>query len=111
MKLQLDGQSLRIGVDEHELSSLLSGHMLESALGHGGVTVFRCLLGIDDAPSLKTQAGRLEFQLARTAVSRALARWSRGQALCHRFADTDGDGIDVEVWLDTRNGVLRRASG
>ncbi|MDE2154399.1 MAG: hypothetical protein KGJ32_00675 [Xanthomonadaceae bacterium] len=111
MKLQIDGQRLRVRIDEDELASLLAGGMLEVRTQFASVFAIRCALRLttgDDA-ALEGSADAWRLDLPDTAVRAHAARLPTREGL--RFAlpgKGDSDTLELLFDVDVRDSVRRR---
>jgi len=111
MKLQIEGQKLRVRIDEDELATLLAGGMLESRTQFATAFALRCALrlapGTDVALTGTADAWRVDLPDA--AVRGHAARLPTREGL--RFAlpgKGDGDMLELLFDVDVRDSVRRR---
>jgi hypothetical protein len=113
MKWQIDGQKLRLRIDEDELAILLAGGMLETRTQFATAFALRGALrltpGADAALSGAADAWRIDLPDA--AVRGHAARLPTREGL--RFAlpgKDDGDTLELLFDVDVRDSVRRRRS-
>lgn len=118
MKLQIQGQSLRLRLDEAELSRLLGGEAIVNAtdLGQGGM--FRQCLALhpQPAPSLQVAHGEWHLQLPESIVRDYVERLPCREALSFELDGGDGAALSLHFEVDVRDslqvrGARRRREG
>lgn len=111
MKLQIEGQQLRVRIDESELSQLLAGAALEAATQFARAFAMHCTLRLttqDDA-GFSGLADAWQINLPDVAVREHAARLPTREGL--RFVLTGERAQDALVLLfdvDVRDSVRRR---
>ncbi|MHB8912300.1 MAG: DUF7009 family protein [Lysobacter sp.] len=119
MKLQLQGQRVRLRLDEAELARLLAGETIANATELGQGATFRQSLGLhpDPAPNVQAAPGDWRLWLPESAVRDYVARLPCREALGFEL---DGDGsaalslrfeVDVRDSLRIRGPRGRRVDG
>lgn len=113
MKLQIEGQHLRVRIDEDELAHLLSGDAIHARTGFAQAFAigFELSLVAAETASLAGQADVWKISLPRTAVVEHAGRLPTRDGL--RFVLTGGsveDDLTLLFDVDVRDSVKRRRS-
>ncbi len=111
MKIQLQGQSLRIRLDEEELANLLDGTTLESStsFGNAGVWALAMRLHEGDTAKLSAASAPLLISLPHSAVAELAARLPcrDGVAWDVPCGDTH---LHLQFDVDVRDSMRRRGA-
>ncbi len=109
MKIQLDGQSLRLRIGEDELAHLLGGGNVGTETALSPQTLLRWRLQLYDiaAPSLVADAGVLCVRLPRVAFEAFASARPRRDGLDFDWADTGTGPLRVTVEIDVRDSHRR----
>ena len=115
MKVQLQGQSLRLRIGEDELARLLAGEHVGNATAAGPGAVLRQRLGLvdGDAPVFHADAEGWEFRLPEAAVRAYVSRLPCRDALEFTLPAGEGGGdgdvpLALSFEVDVRDSVRRR---
>lgn len=113
MKLQIQGQAIRIRIDEDELARLFAGQALEDATAWpDGARLTRALVLSEGAPaSFECAPGRWSAALPRQAVEAYASGLSRREGLSFSWPMSDRAGIaDLTLTLevDVRDSTRKR---
>ncbi|QDW65960.1 hypothetical protein [Luteimonas granuli] len=115
MKVQLQGQSLRLRIGEDELARLLAGERVENATAAGAGAVLRQRLRMvaGEAPAFSAGDEGWDFGLPEAAVRGYVSRLPCRDALEFTLpaGDSDGDGdapLALSFEVDVRDSVRRR---
>lgn len=110
MKLQLQGQGMRLRVDEAELARLLAGEAVVNRIELGATVEFSqsLILGAGVTPSLAVIDGSWNVELPRNAVEAYAAQLPCRHALAFELelGGTEKVGVDFEV--DVRDSLKTR---
>lgn len=109
MKIQLDGQSLRLRIGEDELALLLGGANVDTRTALSPQTLLRWRLQLHDmaVPSLLADAGVLCVRLPRVAFEAFASARPRRDGLDFDWADTGTEPLRVTVEIDVRDSHRR----
>ena len=109
MKVQLQGQSLRLRIGEDELARLLAGERVGNATGAGAGAVLRQELAMvpGDAPTFAADGDGWRFGLPEVAVRDYVARLPCRDALEFILAG-GGEPLALSFEVDVRDSVRRR---
>ena len=109
MKVQLQGQSLRLRIGEDELASLLAGERVDNVTGAGAGAVLRQGLAMvqGDAPTFAADGDGWRFGLPEAAVRDYVARLPCRDALEFTLAEGDAP-LALSFEVDVRDSVRRR---
>lgn len=117
MKLQLQGQRVRLRLDEAELARLLAGDMIVNATDLGAGIEFRQLLGLyaGTAPLLQATAGQWRWHLPEAAVREYVGRLPCREALgfelaCHDESGEAGAVVSLRFEVDVRDSLQLRGA-
>jgi len=110
MKVQLQGQSLRLRIDEAELARLQAGESIENLTRlPGGATLRQQLHLVDaDMPTLQLLEDGFEFGLGAAALADYVARLPCRDGLVFSHSITDTDAIEIHFEVDVRDSVKNR---
>jgi hypothetical protein len=111
MKVQLQGQSLRLRIGEDELARLLAGERVENATAAGAGAVLRQRLRMvaGEAPAFSAGDEGWDFGLPEAAVRGYVSRLPCRDALEFTLPADDGDGPRARSFeVDVRDSVRRR---
>lgn len=116
MKIQLDGQSLRLRIGEDELAHLLGGGNVDTETTLSPQTLLRWRLQLYDiaTPSLLVDADVLCVRLSRDAFKAFASARPRRDGLHFDWTDTGAEPLQVTVEIDVRDSHRRgvqRGSG
>lgn len=111
MKVQLQGQSLRLRIGEDELASLLAGERVDNVTGAGAGAVLRQGLALvqGDAPTFAADGDGWRFGLPEAAVRDYVARLPCRDALEFTFEGGDAP-LALSFEVDVRDSVRRRGA-
>lgn len=111
MKVQLQGQSLRLRIGEDELASLLAGERVDNVTGAGVGAVLRQGLAMvqGDAPTFAADGDGWRFGLPEAAVRDYVARLPCRDALEFTFEGGDAP-LALSFEVDVRDSVRRRGA-
>jgi hypothetical protein len=111
MKLQVQGQHLRLRIGESELSALRDGATLENATCLGAIA-WRLSLRLTDAEhaSLRSGAGECAIEIPGRLVAAYAARLPCREGLALTLPAEGGPAIDVVLEVDVRDSVRNRGA-
>ena len=111
MKVQLQGQSLRLRIGEDELARLLAGERVDNVTGAGAGAVLRQGLAMvqGDAPTFAADGDGWRFGLPEAAVRDYVARLPCRDALEFTFEGGDAP-LALSFEVDVRDSVRRRGA-
>ena len=109
MKVQLEGQTMRLRIVEDELARLLDGDAVDAAtsLSPQVVLHWRLLLCNIEAPSLIADADVLCVRLSRDAFKAFASARPRRDGLHFDWTDTGAEPLQVTVEIDVRDSHRR----
>jgi len=109
MKLQLDGQHLRLRIDESELAALRAGATLENVTTLG-VHPWRQTLRQTGAiaPVLEADTGSCAIGIPKSLIDAYAARLPCREGLSLSLQPTVGAPLDVVLEVDVRDSVRTR---
>ncbi|MBX3711845.1 MAG: hypothetical protein KF800_07790 [Lysobacter sp.] len=109
MKIQLDGQSLRLRIGEDELARLLGGDAVDAATTLSPQIALRWRLLLCDiaAPELRAAPEALCVRLPREAFEAFASARPRRDGLHFDWTDTGADPLQVTVEIDVRDSHRR----
>lgn len=109
MKIQLDGQSLRLRIGEDELARLLGGEAVDTAtaLSPQVVLRWRLLLCDIEVPGLLSGPDVLRVRLPREDFAAFANARPRRDGLHFHWTDTGADPLQVSVEIDVRDSHRR----
>ncbi|MHA6203636.1 hypothetical protein ACXU4B_04325 [Dyella soli] len=111
MKLQIEGQNLRVRIGEEELSRLLAGHAVEARTSFAQAFVLGCTLqlGPGDAAEVSGTPGAWHIRIPQAAVVAHAARLPTREGLRFELAGgADGDALVLLFDVDVRDSVRQR---
>lgn len=118
MKLQLQGQRMRLRLDEAELARLLAGETIVNATELGMGTRFRQALRLHAAtqPTLKATPGEWRVGVPDALVREYVQRLPCREALEFALSCDDGAVVSLHLEVDVRDslqvrGARRRPGG
>lgn len=116
MKIQLDGQTLRMRIGEDELARLLGGETVDAAttLSPQVVLRWRLLLCDSETPNLIVAPDVLRVRLPGEAFAAFASARPRRDGLHFDWTDTGAEPLQVTVEIDVRDSHRRgvqRGSG
>ena len=111
MKVQLQGQSLRLRIGEDELARLLAGERVDNVTAAGAGAVLRQGLAVvqGDAPTFAVDGDGWRFGLPEAAVRDYVARLPCRDALEFTFEGGDAP-LALSFEVDVRDSVRRRGA-
>jgi hypothetical protein len=106
MKLQIEGQSLRVRIGEQELAMLLAGQPLEMRTEFAGAFAMSCALLLESTPaaSLSGSAQAWRISLPRDAVEAHAERLPTREGLHFQLGGT----LELLFDVDVRDSVRQR---
>ncbi len=111
MKLQIDGQKLRVRVDEEEFGQLLGGAAVEARTHFADAFVIDVALRTTAAqePGFEGQANEWRIRLPATDLHAHAARLPTRDGLRYRLAGKDAsEPLELLFDVDVRDSVKRR---
>jgi hypothetical protein len=111
MKIQLDGQRLRLRIDEDELARLIGGEAVDAATALSPQVAMRWHLLLCDigAPGLLADPGVLRVRLPREDFTAFANARPRRDGLRFDWNDTGMEPLRVTVDIDVRDSHRRGA--
>lgn len=112
MKLQIEGQNLRVRIGEEELARLLAGEVIPSRTIFAKAFVMACELRLTPAGEARL-AGRAEaweIEVPDVAVREHAARLPTRDGLRFELPTPDGDALVLLFDVDVRDSVRQRRS-
>lgn len=113
MKLQIEGQSLRVRIGEGELAQLLAGQAVEARTRFGHAFAIDCALrlGAMEAAILSGRADAWSIALPETAVRGHASRLPTREGLTFLLPTAqDGETLELLFDVDVRDSVRQRRS-
>jgi hypothetical protein len=112
MKLQIEGQKLRVRIDEDELARLLAGEVVETGTQFADAFAIRFeVRAIQGAASFSGQADTWLISLPMAAVREHAQRLPTREGLRYSLARKDSaESLDMLFDVDVRDSVIRRRS-
>lgn len=113
MKLQIEGQSLRVRIGEDELSRLMAGEAIVSSTRFAGAFVMTCTLrlGIGDEARFSGPPDAWLIEVPGAKVRDHAQRLPTREGLKFLLADRDeGDALELLFDVDVRDSVRQRRS-
>ena len=109
MKVQLQGQHLRLRIDESELAALRTGTVLENVTRLGAIT-WRQTLRQTNAmgPALDAKADACAIGIPRSLVDDYAARLPCREGLRLLLQSAEGVAIDFMLEVDVRDSIRTR---
>lgn len=113
MKVQLDGQSMRLRIGEDELARLLGGDAVDAATSLSPLVVlhWRLLLCDIEVPSLIVGPDMVRVRLPREDFAAFASARPRRDGLHFDWTDTCADPLQVTVEIDVRDSHRRGVLG
>lgn len=114
MKLQLQGQSVRLRIDEAELARLLAGEKVINRIVLGAAVEFRQALslgtgaGASTTPALDVRDGGWNVRLPREAVEAYAGQLPCRHALEFELDMGTGEAVELNFEVDVRDSVKAR---
>ena len=110
MKLQLQGQSVRLRIDEAELARMLAGEAVVNRTRLGATTGFSqsLLLGQGETPVIALQDGDWHVVLPARAVADYVERLPCRHALSFELGMEDGTRLSLDFEVDVRDSLQAR---
>lgn len=110
MKLQINGQQLRLRIDEDELGQLRGGSTLSGITYLPGASVFEWLMQFHggDGAELSVDDGRWRIALPIAAVDAYVERLPCKEGLDFALPTVGGKTLDLVFEVDVRDSVRRR---
>jgi len=111
VKIQLQGQSLRVRLDEEELAGLLEGTTLQSSTSFGNAGVWALVIRLHegDAATVSAASGPLLVSLPRSAVADLAARLPSRDGIAWEVPCSDTQ-LHLQFDVDVRDSVRRRGA-
>lgn len=106
MKVQLQGQLLRLRIDEAELARLQAGEVVENLTCLPGGVMCRQQVAIGNVARLAGLAGDWRFELPQAALAAYVVRLPCRDGLV--FQLDAGDAIEIHFDVDVRDSVRNR---
>lgn len=112
MKLQVEGQHLRLRISEKELAVLLDGGAVDNltTLGEDDHIGQRLMLADSEQPSLDTRPMPWQLRLPRAAVTAYAKRLPTREGLHFHLPRTATDVLELQFDVDVRDSVRQRLS-
>jgi len=113
MKLQIEGQHLRVRIDEDELAQLLAGDVVDAQSYFADAFAIGFELALIDADEARFsgQAGAWRIELPQVAVREHVDRLPTREGLCFTLPANNGkDELTLLFDVDVRDSVRRRRS-
>lgn len=112
MKVQMQGQSLRLRINEAELARLQAGDAVDNLTRLPGGAVSRQAVQLVDAeaPALMATGEGWIYQLPRELLAPYVARLPCRDGLSARLSVGDGTELTVEFEVDVRDSVRSRGT-
>ncbi|MFC4527216.1 hypothetical protein ISN76_10965 [Dyella halodurans] len=113
MKLQIEGQNLRVRIGEVELATLMAGDALVSRTAFAQAFTLTCTvrLGAGDTASFSGRADTWQIEIPEAAVRDHARRLPTREGLKFILAGTgDADALKLLFDVDVRESVRRRRS-
>lgn len=110
MKVQLQGQQLRLRIDEAELARLQAGETVENLTRLPGGAACRQRLRLGEQAQLAGDAADWCFQLPQAQLEAHVARLPCRDGLVFPLAVGDGDVIEMHFDIDVRDSVRSRGA-
>ena len=112
MKIQLQGQGMRLRISEAELARLQAGETVENLTRlPGGAACRHALRKVAGAQAaLQAEAGGWTFLLPADPLQAYVARLPCRDGLRFRLAVADDDAIEIDFEVDVRDSVRSRGA-
>ncbi len=110
MKLQIEGQSLRVRINEDELARLLAGEPVVAKTSFATAFAVSCTLslGTGDAVRFGGQADAWRVDIPADAVRDHAARLPTREGLSFVLPGAEGDALELLFDVDVRDSVRHR---
>ncbi|WP_114238332.1 hypothetical protein [Dyella sp. C9] len=109
MKLQIEGQHLRVRIGEEELAQLLAGEAIASRTRFGRAFALACTLRLGAGVEVSGSAGDWQVVLPDAAVREHATRLPTREGLGFRLAGEGGkDELELLFDVDVRDSVRQR---
>jgi hypothetical protein len=110
MKLQVHGQSLRLRIDEAELTRLLAGETILNTTTLGAGQIFSQSLDLQElaVPELETTVGRWVLRLPRAVVDDYVLRLPCREALAFELPLPGNASLSLRFEVDVRDSLQAR---
>jgi hypothetical protein len=111
MKLQIEGQSLRVRIGEEELARLQAGGVVSASTAFARAFTIICTLrlGSEDAASLSGQPHDWQIKIPEAAVREHSQRLPTREGLKFILAGPDdGEALELLFDVDVRDSVRQR---
>jgi hypothetical protein len=110
MRLQLEGQHLRVRIDEEELARLLAGAPVHAQTRFGDAFALRARLRLGEVAQPQWAGAVDDWQLTLPAadVREFASRLPTREGLHYQLAVREGDALDLLFDVDVRDSVRRR---
>ena len=110
MKAQLQGQSLRLRIDEAELARLQAGEVIENLtlLPGGGGLRQQLVLAAAAAPRLLALEDGCRFELPAALLAPYVVRLPCREGLVFSLPVAEADAIEIHFEVDVRDSVKNR---
>lgn len=110
MRVQLQGQQLRLRIDEAELARLQAGETVENLTRLPGGAVCRQQLVLAAQPRLAGSAADWRFELPQAELAAHVARLPCRDGLVFPLAVENGIAIEIHFDVDVRDSVRSRGA-
>ena len=113
MKLQIEGQNLRVRIGEGELAQLLAGQAVEAHTRFGRAFAIGCVLrlGAVDEAVFSGRADAWDIELPEAAVREHASRLPTREGLVFALPTGQGsEALELLFDVDVRDSVRRRRS-
>ena len=110
MKVQLQGQTLRLRLDEAELAALQAGQEVgnRTRLVPGAAFCMQVHLTRDEEAALVGKPGHFTFFLPQAVLASYVARLPCREGLCFSLPVGGQDRLEIEFEVDVRDSVRQR---
>ena len=111
MKLQVDGQKLRVSIDEAELARLFDGHALQNVTCFADAFSMRVTIELEegDVVSLTGEAAAWRIAIPATALQQHATKLPSRDGLHFRLSgQTQAAALELLFDVDVRDSVRRR---
>ncbi|WP_243050178.1 hypothetical protein [Dyella sp. RRB7] len=111
MKLQIEGQNLRVRIGEEELARLLAGDAITARTVFARAFAIRCTLRMGDAAHFGGQPDDWQIEIPAVAVREHAQRLPTREGLGFILAGPhDGEALELLFDVDVRDSVRQRRS-
>lgn len=111
MKLQIEGQNLRVRIGEEELARLLEGEAIVARTAFARAFAMRCTirLGPDDVAHVAGQSDDWQIEIPEVAVREHAQRLPTREGLSFVLAGpNEGEALELLFDVDVRDSVRQR---